>query len=151
VILIVGVISTLSISGLKSINTSTKLTLENLKDYLLEMSSNTTNAIICLDDCSSCSIYIDNKEVENSKIENFIDKSIKTYRYDFSLGMVELDKKNDICFSYSVDAKGVGEQIFVEYKHKAYDFSTYLTPVKVYVSLEELQDEKEKFIQEVLR
>jgi len=65
--------------------------------------------------------------------------------------MVEEEKQDDICFSYSIDKKGVGEQVFVEFKTKVYDFSTYLQSVGIYDSMQEAVEAKELLNQEVLR
>ena len=65
--------------------------------------------------------------------------------------MVELEKDNDTCFSYTLNKDGVGEQIFVEFKDKVYDFSSYLGKTPVYDSVADALEAKESLIREVLR
>ena len=152
VILIVGIVYTLSIGNFKKMKDDTKkLSLQDLKEYLQELPHEDSAKILCLDDCTTCDIFIDGKKYNKNNIEIFLDKNVKTYRYDFSLGMVELEKNFEICFSYSVDKKGVGEQVFVEFKDKVYDFTAYLGSTPVYESIQEAVDAKEKINQEVLR
>jgi len=150
VILIIGVVYTLSVGSFEKVkDESKKLTLQNLKEYLQDLPHEKSAEILCLDDCSMCKILVDGKKIR--ELDDFLDKSVKSYRYDFSYGMVELDKVDDVCFSYEIDKKGVGQQVLVEFKNKFYDYSTYLTPVSIYSSLQEARDAKEQLVQEVLR
>ena len=150
VILIIGIVYTISIGNFEKVkNKTTKLTLANLKEYLQSLPHERSAELLCLDDCRECKVLIDGETFK--ELDNFLDKSVKSYRYDFSYGMIEVEKQNDICFSYGVDKKGVGQQVIVEYKKQFYDFSTYLSPVSVYSSLQEATDAKENLIQEVLR
>jgi len=150
VILIIGIVYTISIGNFEKVkNKTTKLTLANLKEYLQSLPYERSAELLCLDDCRECKILLDGENFK--ELDNFLDKSVKSYRYDFFYGMIEVEKQNDICFSYGVDKKGVGQQVIVEYKKQFYDFSTYLSPVSVYSSLQEATDAKENLIQEVLR
>ncbi len=159
VILIVGLVFALSVGNFKKKKDEPqKLTLKTLKEYLQSFPHDKSVKILCLEDCSSCSIFVDGENVK--EIEDFLDKSIELYRYDFYTGIDEQsrevyfnseDVEKDVCFSYSVDKKGVGKQLIVKFKEKVYDFSTYLNPTPVYSSLEELVDAKESLVQEVLR
>ncbi len=161
VILIVGVVYTLSVGSFKKANDETKkLSLENLKEYLQEMPHDDSVEYLCLDDCTSCNIIIDGEKVNEEPIKGFLDKDVKIYKYDFYSGINEQSKKvyfnsegveEDLCFSYSVDKKGIGNQVIVDFKDKIYDFSVYLSAPTVYNSLEELIDAKESLAQEVLR
>jgi len=159
VILIIGVVYTLSIGNFKKMeDESKKLTLKNLKEYLQNFPHDKSVELLCLDDCSSCDVFVDGEKTV--EIDDFLDKSIKIYRYDFYTGIQEQSRKTffnsegieeDICFSYTLDKKGVGDQMIVEFKDKVYDFSTYLGSTPVYSSLEEVADVKEGLAQEVLR
>lgn len=150
VILIIGVVYTISVGNFEKVKEqSKKLTLENVKEYLQSLEYENSAKLLCSDECSECEVIIDGKKYK--ELDDFLDKSIKSYRYDFSYGMVEIEKNDDLCFSYSIDKKGIGQQVIVEYKQLFYDFSTYLSPVTVYKSLQEVTDNKEKLIQEVLR
>lgn len=162
VIVIIGVVYTLLVGSFKSVAKPTKkqLSLLNLKKHLQEIPHSSSVKLLCLDDCSSCDIFVDEEKYNEEPIENFLDKSVDIYNYNFSTGVYEVDKKiyfnsegveENICFSYSVDKRGVGEQLIVEFKDKIYDFSTFLGSTPVYDSLEELVDAKEKLSQEVLR
>ena len=150
VILIIGVVYTISVGNFEKVkDNSTKLSLKNLKEYLQDLPHEKSAELMCLDDCSKCEVLLDAEKFK--ELDNFLDKSLRSYRYDFSHGMVEIQKDDDVCFSYSIDKKGLGQQVIVEFQEQFYDFSTYLSPVSIYNSLEEATDVKEQLAQEVLR
>jgi len=163
VIVIVGVVYTLAVSSFTKMGeSSTQVTLGNLKEYLQSFQHEKNVKFLCLDDCSSCDIFVDGKVDEELKgsFDNFLDSSVKVYRYDFYQGMQESEKEiyfntedieEEVCFSYTVDKKGIGEQVFVEYNKKIYDFSTYFEQTPVYDSLSEVIEAKEMLHSEILR
>lgn len=149
-----GVVYTLAVNNFQNIkDPQTTLTLQNLKEYLHNIPHKKSVEILCLDDCSGCDIFIDGeKDPDIPSIDDFIDDSIKVYRYDFYLGLQEQRKKvyfnednteENVCFSLSVDQKGVSEQVLVKFKDKVYDYTTHLTPTPVYNSLEEFVNAKD--------
>ncbi|MFA6196192.1 MAG: prepilin-type N-terminal cleavage/methylation domain-containing protein [Sulfurimonas sp.] len=159
VIVIIGVVYTLAVGNFQKIGeASTKVKLENLKEYLQTFPHAKDVKLLCLDDCSKCTVMADG-EVQTT-LEDFLDASVKVYDYNFFLGVSKHPQEiyfnkdsveEKVCFSYSVDKKGLGEQVLIEFNGAVYDFSTYLTPVNVYKSLQEAMDAKEKLSQEVLR
>jgi prepilin-type N-terminal cleavage/methylation domain-containing protein len=159
VVMIMGVVYTLSINGLqRSGKGAANLTLLNLKEYMLSLEHKESVKILCLDECEKCDILVDGTKQET--LENFLDKSVKTYRYEFLQGVheasyaLEFNTENieeDVCFSYSIDKQGVGEQVLVEYKNAVYDFSPFFTSTLKYASLQEAVDTREKLIQKVQR
>jgi prepilin-type N-terminal cleavage/methylation domain-containing protein len=150
VVLIMGIIYTISVGSFKNIkNKNQKLTLSGLKVYLQNVPHSKNVRLLCGNECLKCSVLSDGKKYD--EIKSFLDKSVKSYRYDFSYGMVELEKDNDTCFSYTLNKDGVGEQIFVEFKDKVYDFSSYLGKTPVYDSVADALEAKESLIREVLR
>jgi len=150
VILIIGVVYTLSIGNFKNMkNGKDKLSLKNLRSYLQTIPYKKKIEFVCMDDCLHCEVFIDEKK--HKKVKSFLDNSIKSYRYDFSYGMVELEKSRSRCFSYTLDKEGVGDQIFVEFQNKVYDMSAYLDDTPIYSSIDEVLDIKENMAQEVLR
>jgi hypothetical protein len=46
---------------------------------------------------------------------------------------------------------GIGDQILVEYKNKAYDFTSYFEDVKVYNTIDEIINKKEQLLLEVTK
>lgn len=150
VVLIMGIIYTISVGSFKNIkNKNQKLTLSGLKVYLQNVPHSKNVRLLCGNECLKCTVFSDGKKYD--EIKSFLDKSVKSYRYDFSYGMVELEKDNDTCFSYTLNKDGVGEQIFVEFKDKVYDFSSYLGKTPVYDSIADALEAKESLIREVLR
>ncbi|DAB29476.1 MAG TPA: hypothetical protein CFH84_09305 [Sulfurimonas sp. UBA12504] len=157
VVMIMGVVYTLSISAIgRSGSAASNVTLANLKEYMLSLEYEKNVKILCLDACERCDILLDGAKHET--IEKLLDKSVKTYRYEFLQGVHEVkyelyfnaeDSEEDVCFSYSIDKQGVGEQVLVEYKNAVYDFTPFFVPTLKYASLNEAVDAKEKLIQEV--
>ena len=163
VIVIIGVVYTLAITSFKKVSEkSTQVSLVNLRAYLQSLEHEKSVKFLCLDDCSSCDILIDGKVDEKLKgsFDNFIDSSIKVYRYDSYQGVTQIinevyfnseDIEEDVCFSYTVDTKGVGDQVFVEFNKKVYDYSSYFGKTPVFDSVEELVDAKEGLVSEVIK
>lgn len=162
VVLIVGIVYTLAISGFESLKEGkAKPSLLNLKTYLSKVEHKNEVKLICLDGCESCFVLVDgeiNQEF-SSEFDGFLDSSVKTYLFNVNTGLQSKadsvffnseDVSENICFSFSVDKKGVSDQVIVEYKDDVYDFTSHLSPTKKYASTQELIDEKQKIINEVL-
>jgi hypothetical protein len=159
VVMIMGVVYTLSINGLqRSAKGVANLSLLNLKEYMLSLEYKKDVKILCLDECEKCDIFIDGEKHET--LEKFLDKSVKTYRYEFLQGMHEApyalsfnaeNIEEDVCFSYSIDKQGVGEQVLVEYKNAVYDYTPFFTSTLKYASMQEAINAREQLIQKVQR
>lgn len=163
VVMIVGVVYTLAISNFQKMEEkSNSLTLATLKEYLQGIPHERSVKFLCLDSCASCDIFVDDEKQKDLEgvFDGFLDNSIKVYRYEASFGVFEQEKEvyfneedveEDVCFSYTVDKKGVGEQVFVEYKNSVYDFSQYLEKVTKFDSIEEAVKAKETLLDKVLK
>ncbi len=161
VILIIGIVYTLAIGNFQRLQEGeTKLSLQNLKTYLMKFPHEESVRLLCTDRCAKCDIYIDGELSKDVEVESFLDESVEVYRYEYSLGAIKEpettyfnieDVEEEVCFSYTIDKKGVGEQVLVEFQKNVYDLSTYFTPTPKYNSLEEAVSEKDKIIEEVLR
>jgi len=159
VILIIGVFYSLAINSFDNLNKNNKkLTLENLKKYMKSLEYTNSVKLLCLDDCSSCDFYVDNNKTK--RIENFLDSTVVSYKYDFFYGYVELQKEvyinsqnieEDVCFSYELDKNGVGDQVLIEFNNKFYDFSSYFGNTPVYDSIQSASEAKESLTSEVMR
>ena len=163
VIVIIGVVYTLAVTSFaRAGEESTHISLINLREYLQSFQHEKNVKFLCLDDCSSCDIIVDSEidETVKGSFDNFIDSSIKVYKYDVYQGVQEItnevyfnneDIEEDVCFSYTVDVRGIGEQVFVEFNKKVYDYSSYFGTTPIFDSIEELVDAKEKLMTEVIR
>jgi len=159
VIVIMGVVYTMAISNFSRLNDeSSSLSLKNLKEYLSSLDYEEEAKLVCLDDCSVCDIYLDGNKTQS--IEGLLDSSVKSYRYEQSYGFVEQDPEvlfnadgveESVCFTFSVDNRGVADQVLVEYKENYYDMSTYLTTTQVYKTLEDARETRENLQNEVLQ
>ena len=161
VIVIIALLYTLALSKLQDVGVNTKKPdLQHLKEYLQSFLDVDTHEarLLCLDRCEECSILVDGKR--EKKIKSFFDNTIERYRYTQNEGVVMIENEiyfaadgveHPVCFSYQIDKEGVADQLFVLYKNKAYDFTTYFTPTSVYNSLDELIQTKEQFTQKVMQ
>ena len=159
VIVIMGVIYTLAISNFSRLSdTSKKLCLDNLKEYLASLKYAKSARLLCLDDCSNCAVYLDGNKTKS--IDGFLDDSVKTYRYDNSYGFIQKDPEpffnadgveESVCFSYTLDNNKIGDQVLIEYKNRFYDMTPYLQNTAVYNSIQAAQDAKENLANAVLR
>jgi len=158
-----GLVYTLSVNNLQKVTDPTQnISLKTLKKYLINVPHKKEVLFICLDRCQSCQVVVDGVVDNNStsKFDDFLDDSVKTYSYDSLTGMQEKDTRvffnsedieESVCFSYAIDGSGVGEQVFVEYRTKVYDFTHYGDEVFRYNSLSEAQEKQEQLKQEVQR
>ena len=154
-----GVVYNLALTNFQQLKSSKeKLSLANLKEYLSALKYKENAQIICLDDCSTCKIFVDGNKTE--EVKNLFDDSIKIYRYDALNGMLLQDPRpyfnkddveEDVCFSYRMYAEGVGDQVFLEYKEKYYDLTDYFLGTVVGDSMEELVQKHEDMKSEVMQ
>ena len=157
--MIMGVVYSLAINNFSKLSDdSMKVTLQTLKEYLIHTPHEKSAKLLCLDDCSSCDVFVDG--VKSSTIEDFLDDGVVTYRYEFAYGFVRAepevyfnkdDVEENVCFSYMVDENGIGDQALVEYKDKFYDYSSHLSETQVYNSISEARNAKDDFAKEVTR
>ena len=163
VVLIIGIVYTVAITNFQKINdTSVNVNLENLKSFLNSIEHKNEAKLLCLENCQECFVLVDGEYEEkyNEAVENIVDESVEVYRYELLGGVFEKpsevyinseDVEEDVCFSYSVDYRGAGDQVLVKFKEKVYDYSYYLNGVKAYDSLQEAQDAKEELFERVMR
>jgi len=148
VIVIIGVVYSLALSKLQVAKETKPLpSLKNLKAYVASFIEDGKRATLECKECKKCWIYRDGKKI--TEVESFFDKSIEMYRYDFFLGETALQREN--CFEFSMDRDGVGDQVIVVYKEKAYDYTPFFVPVVSYDSLAELKSAKEELVSEVMQ
>jgi prepilin-type N-terminal cleavage/methylation domain-containing protein len=162
VVVIMGVVYTLAVNNFELIkDKKINVNLKNIKQYLKSIEHNSSVELLCLDDCSTCIVYVDDKVYKDANdFDEFLDESIEVYSYDFQLGFQEYSKKvyfddhgveKNVCFSFGVDEKGVSDQIVVVFKDKVYDFTSYFDGVVVYNSLSQLSDKKAEDIEKILQ
>ena len=160
VIVIIGVVYTLAVTKLQTVQEGEMTpSLSNLKEYLVSFLKEGEEAqILCFDDCSECSIYVDTQKIKD--IESFIDSSVERYRYDALFGPVAIKsdiffnnegRQEDVCFSLSVDRHLVADQVMVVYKEKVYDYTPYFEKPFEYDYIEEAVEAKEKLREEAMQ
>lgn len=164
VVVIIGVVYSLAVGNFENIAKpqNQKVTLQNLKNFMTQISYEKDIKLLCLNDGRSCELFIDGLPADGFEktFENLLDNTLEIYWYDPVAGMTEyknelyFDKngvEQRVCFSYKIDKNGVGEQIVVLFKEKVYDFSAYTDVVAVYNSLGDFLQAKEELYSKVLR
>ena len=157
-----GVVYNLAVTNFQTLKSGeTRVVLENLKEYLQDIPHEKSVELLCLDGCLNCKIFVDGEIYsETAPFSDILDNTVQIYRYDYFLGIQDEERKiyfnsedveEDVCFSYSVDKKGIGNQVLVEFKDRVYDFSSPMSSVSVYDSLGDAAEAKENMNQEVLR
>lgn len=157
VVLIIGVVYTLAIVNFSDKKTAVdSLSLSNLQAYMKSLGYEKSARFICLDDCSRCDMIVDGKNTEH--YDNFLDKSLKTYRFDPRGDLVTAQNdpyfnsngvSENVCFSFTVDKDKTGDQILILFKNRVYDFSDSINGTKIYNSLAEAKQIKDQLMQEV--
>ena len=163
VVLIIGIVYTLAITNFQKVgDESQKVTLQTLKKYIQTFPHEKDVKFLCLDDCSSCDIFVDGKKDEelNGVFDNFLDDTIEVYRYEYNAGLQEIEKEiyfneegseESVCFSYTVDKVGVGNQVIIKFRERVYDYTSYLPITPTFKTIEDAVEAKENLFQEVLR
>lgn len=163
VVVIMGVVYNLAVGSFQKIGeVKTPISLKNLKKYLSDFEYEKKIEFLCLDRCSSCDIYVDDKKNEefHGKFDGFLDDTVKVYRYEYGLGAIRVEPKayfntedveEDVCFSYGLNKQGIGEQVLVEFKGNVYDFGPYFSKTLKYDSLDDAVSAKEALVHKVLR
>ena len=163
VVIIIGVVYTLAITNFQKVgDASQQVTLQTLKKYLQTFPHTQNVKFICLEDCASCSVFVDGEKVDGLEgvFDNFIDENIEVYNYQFSSGFQEIEKeiyfnKEDIeesvCFSYDINREGIGTQVIIKFREKVYDYTSNTLIAPTYKTLDEVIEQKENLMQEVLR
>ena len=132
-------------------------TLETLKSYLLANDFSKEARLVCYNDCRRCALLLDSNLTKEFKSP--FSESPKLYIYDALLGFEIVDPdpyfdsqgiQKDLCFSYRINPQGVGDQIYVEYQGRIFDYTEYFKQVKIYDSLETIRSHKEELMHRVL-
>lgn len=163
VVLIVGVVYTLSISKLQKVGAESQLlSLQTLKKFLFSQKFEQSAKFLCIENCSDCFLLLDGKKVIKNKknFENFLDDSVEIFQYNHLSGFSESELEvyfnkegieENVCFSYTIDKRGYGDQFYIRFHEKVYDFTSPFYDTKVYDSLESVSQKKENLYQEVLQ
>ena len=163
VVVIMGVVYTMAVTKFQKVaDESTRVTIQTLKIYLQKIPHEQSVKFLCLDDCLSCDVIVDGEKVDklSKSFDGFLDDSVKVYRYDMLSGAQEItqeiyfnseDVEESVCFSYTIDEKGIGDQVFIEFKNRVYDYTSYFLPTPIYKSIQEVVEAKEELFQEVSR
>jgi prepilin-type N-terminal cleavage/methylation domain-containing protein len=161
VVVIIGVVYGLVINSMKRINNKEEnLNFETLPSYLESMFQQNNVALVCIDNCHKCALYVDHEKVR--EIEPFMrdERTLRFWHYDANLGTQELrfsslfdedEREFDVCFRYEIFEDGSSTEMIIETKNKSYDYQGLIHSVDTYSSLQELENKHQDILQEVLK
>jgi prepilin-type N-terminal cleavage/methylation domain-containing protein len=159
VIVIMGVVYTLGVENLQKLSPTAqekKLSLQNLKNFLLQYDFAQEARIVCIDTCSECRVILDKKEQKS--VPRLFQKTPVLYHFDPVVGYETTEAvpyfdeegvEHDTCFSYTLLKNGVGEQLVVEVPGGVYDLGAYFD-TGVYESMERFKENKEALLMKVM-
>lgn len=163
VIVIAGSVYALALPHFQKIDSNMmEVGLKNLKEYMQQIPHEKSVELLCFDKCNDCSVMADGRKVQelDETFDGFFDPSIKSYRLERYFAVQEIQNRislnpegisEEICFSYKIDARGIGDQVLVEYDKKVYDYTQPDLRVREYSSLAEALSYKQKQMDEVIR
>lgn len=159
-VVIIGLVYTLAVNKLSKVEESQEsVSLANLKEFMQKIPHEKSVEFLCLDSCRSCFILSDGEHLSeyDTLFDTLLDEDVAAYFYTLRNGFEKreegiyfVDERNyeSICFSYEVDANGQGDEIFVLFEGKVYDFASQFEN-RVYESLDALQTRFEKLRMQV--
>ena len=157
VVVIVGLVYGLSISGLKQRSEEPfSLTLMTLPQFLQGFHQRNSVAAVCTDRCMRCDLYVDGELLK--PLEPFVDDSAAFYRFDLHLGTRDVvwtslfdeeGREEEVCFRYDIRPDGSSEEMMVLYRGEVIDYPGYFGSATRFASLEEAIDSKRELIREV--
>lgn len=158
VVLIVGLVYGLAVNSVKRFSTEDEVVdLLTLPDFLAKKHQRDHLAVICIDRCKECSLYIDGKAVKD--IPPFVDDKAAYFRFDQRLLTREVTLQSlfredgveePACFRYDLYPDGSSTEMIVKLRDRVIDYPGPLGEPKQYDRIEALIDAKQELIQEVL-
>ena len=151
VVLLIGIIYGVFVHKLsqKERNSDTnEVTLETLKEFLLQFSPKKTAVLRCLTPCDKCYVYRDGKKAREIEISLF-EEAPNVYQSDpygqlQRMAFTPLQGKHgealDVCFEFTLFENGSSSSYIVESGDKIYMFDPYMRPVSVFDSLSKAKD-----------
>ena len=160
VIMILGVVYSLSITSLNRLSSNaldTKKTLwEELQALKQRFTYQHTLRIVCIDKCGRCFVEIDN--TKRQTIKPFIKQKLQAFRYDPFNGMEPMEYESffdqsgiehDVCFSYRFIKGEVGEMFYVVKDQKVYKLGSVFGQ-DLFYSLDAAGRYEQELLQKVL-
>jgi len=161
VVVIIGVVYGLVIGSMKRINDKeAHLGFETLPSFLEEFHHQNRVAFVCTDNCKSCAVYVDGKEVKEVDAFMADERVLRFWRFDPDLGVQEIrfspifdedDRESDVCFRYEIFKDGSRSEMIIETETESYDYRGPFHAVTRHTSVAALEESRQKEIQEVLR
>lgn len=159
VVIVVGLIYGLFLSNMKRYGEKQfNLNLMSLPSYLQSLQKDNALSVVCIDACRSCFLFVDG--LKSAEVDPFVDDSLRLYRHDRFTGSEAIEltplfdeegREYEVCFRYDLYSDGSSSEMMVEYGESVVDYAGYFTQPRRYASLEEAIEEKNAFIEKVLK
>jgi prepilin-type N-terminal cleavage/methylation domain-containing protein len=120
-----------------------EVTLETLKEFLLQFSPKRTVVLKCITPCDTCYIFRDGKKAQDLEISLFeeapnvysSDPYGQLQRMTFTPIQGKHGEALDVCFEFTLFGNKSSSSYIIEYDKKVYLFDPYLKPVSVFDTL----------------
>lgn len=151
VMTIIGVIYTLLIQNFTfNDDIEDTVSIKTIPDFLRKKygQNQSTVKLRCLDECSTCKIFEDDKE-EDLSIELFEKRAnVNAYtliknelvQIEFRDYFIDEYDSKKVCFEYTLYPNGSSDKIILEYKDKVYLFDNYKKKTKVFDRVNDASD-----------
>jgi hypothetical protein len=137
VILLISIVMGLFVADFTLYDRPKKLTIQNLKSELISKYPDKYIRIICNKD-TDCSIFVNNEEVNTTKI---FDEIPKVYKFDVEANLVEYKYLvENRYFEYEIFPNRGSTDMIVEYKNKFYVMHSYFRGVEEFERLDNIKD-----------
>jgi len=155
VVSIISLVYYLTLGNFKlNVDTSNKISLNNLPMYLKKQEFDKTLSLKCIDDGKKCLLYIDGSIKE--KINNLFSQKPNVYTYSKDLDLIyfndielnELDTY-EVCFEYNINKYKKSKDIIVEVGQKVYIYNSLDSNVTTLDYISDVRDYFDKKEQEV--
>lgn len=152
---IISLVYYLTLGNFKlNVDTSNKISLNNLPMYLKKQEFDKTLSLKCINDGKKCLLYIDGSIKE--KINNLFSQKPNVYTYSKDLDLIyfndielnELDTY-EVCFEYNINKYKKSKDIIVEVGQKVYIYNSLDSNVTTLDYISDVRDYFDKKEQEV--
>jgi prepilin-type N-terminal cleavage/methylation domain-containing protein len=162
VVVIIGLVYSLALPNFELLQRykQTPVSLASLPEFLQNIPHEQSISFLCIDACKECFVLSDDARVKeyDAAFKNFLTDDVALYTYDMAQGMQKKElgfyfkdayTSEELCFAYTINEQKKGNELFISYHDKVYDYTSVFNP-KVYVSLQEASDARVNFEKEVL-
>jgi len=149
VVFIIGLVYSVVTIGFNNLGKTAKLELHKIKPFLEKISDKRPLEFICYNDCRECSIFYNQKELEDIEVDLKLDSELEVFRID-KLGNFEkidygnrfINEKKDfqnVCLEFTLFKNSSSSKILVKNDEEYFIFPSYFGEVQRSFELDEAE------------